>query len=55
MTKEQVQEVINYLNRQLAEADEKWRTPSIDREQIVEFLEGSIKTAIIDLGGEIGC
>ena len=55
MTKAQVQEVIDYLNKQLAEAGEKWNTPSIDRAQIVGFLEGSIEVAIIKLGGEVGC
>ena len=55
MTKAQVQEVIDYLNKQLAAADEKWNNPEVDRSHIVGFLEGSIKSAIINLGGQVGC
>jgi len=52
MTKEQVQEVVNYLNEQLAEADQKWKD-KVDRAQIVGYLEGSIQHAILLLGGEV--
>lgn len=52
MTKEQAQEVVNYLNKKLAEADQKWKDKA-DRAHIIGFLEGSIAHAIVLLGGEI--
>ena len=52
MSKKQLQEVVNYLNEQLAAADQKWKD-GVEKSQIVGYLEGSIQNAILQLGGEI--
>ena len=52
MTKKQIAEVVEYLNQQLANANQKWND-GVDRSHIVGYLEGSIHQAILNLGGTI--